>query len=295
MDFEKVITGKNLVKKYKNFALNIENLEVPKGFATALIGENGAGKTTLLNMMAGIRLNFDGEFKFFDEQVDGSNPAARERIGYTAPSNLFLPQWTINQVAEMMTVLFDNFHEDKFNKILDELNVPVDGGKKKVKELSDGNKMKLMLASMLARDTELLILDEPASPMDPLMRDKLCEMFREYLAEGEGQRSIFFSTHNVADMDNVTDYIILMEKGAVVETGFAEELREKYIMIKGEPDDYDKVKNVLIGGSKTRYGFEGLCLSTDLDKLAGVDIAAEAPTLSQICVNIMKQYSELHK
>lgn len=295
MEFDKVITGKNLVKRYKNFTLDVENLEVPKGFATALIGENGAGKTTLLNMMAGIRLDFDGSFQFFDEKIDGKDSKVRERIGYTAPSNLFLPQWTIDQVAEMMTVLFESFHEDRFRAILKDLNVPVDGGKKKVKELSDGNKMKLMLASVLARDTELLILDEPASPMDPLMRDKLCELFREYLAQGEGQRSVFFSTHNVADMDNVTDYIILMEKGHVVETGFAEELREKYTVIKGEPDDYEKVKGLLIGGNKTRYGFEGLCLSSDLDKLAGVDIAVETPTLSQICVNIMKQYSELHR
>lgn len=292
MTTENVVIGKNLVKKYKGFELNVEDLQIPKGFATALIGENGAGKTTLLNLMSGIRKDFTGEMKFFDEQLDCLDDSIRERIGYTAPTNLFLPQWTIKQVEEMTELLFEGFHADRFQELIKELGIPAEAGKK-VKELSDGNKMKLMIANVLARDTELLILDEPASPMDPLMRDKLCEMFREYLAEGEGKRSIFFSTHNVADMENVTDYVLLMEKGKIVETGFVEQLKEKYILIKGETEDYDKVKEYIIGGSKSKYGFEGLCLSEDLDKLAGVNVAAETPTLTQICVKIMKEYSSL--
>lgn len=295
MEFEKVIIGKNLEKKYKSFALHIDELQVPKGFATALIGENGAGKTTLLNMLAGIRLDFNGSIQFFDERIDGKDSEIRERIGYTAPSNLFMPQWSMKQVGEMMKILFEGFRENLFYELLYNLNVPLEGGRKKVKELSDGNKMKLMLAATLARDTELLILDEPASPMDPLMRDRLCELFREYLRKGDGQRSIFFSTHNVADMETVTDYVILMEKGRIVETGFAEELKEKYTVIKGEPENYEMAKDIMIGGNINRYGFEGLCLSADLEKLDGVDIATETPTLSQICINIMKKYSELGK
>ena len=60
---ENILSGKDLNKKYKGFNLSIPELNIPKGFATALIGENGAGKTTLLNMMAGIRLDFTGEFR----------------------------------------------------------------------------------------------------------------------------------------------------------------------------------------------------------------------------------------
>lgn len=292
MDY--VVAGKNLVKKYKNFELKVEELQIPKGFATALIGENGAGKTTLLNMMAGLRMDYQGSFRYYDEGLAITDDMVKERMGYTAPNNMFLPQWTIRQVEEMTGLLYDGFHKERFYSLIQDLSIPGDKGRK-VKELSDGNRMKLMLASVLARDSELLILDEPASPLDPLMRDKLCELFREYLSEGDGKRSIFFSTHNVADMENVTDYIILVEKGRVVETGFVEELKEKYILIKGETDDYDRVSSMLIGGARTKYGFEGLCLSKDLDKLAGLEISGETPTLSQICINIMKQYTSLKK
>ena len=154
-------------------------------------------------------------------------------------------------------------------------------------------RMKTALAAVFARDTKCLILDEPASPLDPLMRDKLCSMLREYLDEGNGEKSVFFSTHNITDMENVTDYCVIMEQGKVVEQGFVEDLKEKYIMVKGELADEAKAKNTLIGFRKNSYGYEGLCLAENLDKLAGLDIAVETPTLSQISVAVMKQYSSL--
>lgn len=286
------IIGKNLVKKYKGFEVRIDELEIPKGFATALIGENGAGKTTLLNMMSGIRLDYDGEFKYFDEELSIEDPKVKNEIGYTSSKSFFLPNWTIGQVGDLSSLLFDGFDKARFYEICNELQIPVSNAKM-VKKLSDGNVMKLMLATVLARDTGMLILDEPASPLDPLMRDKLCEMFRSYLNEGDGQKSILFSTHNVADMENVTDYVILMHKGAVVEKGFVEDLKEKYILVKGESEDYDKVKEKLIGGSATKYGFEGLCLAENLECMSGLQVSAETPGLSRICVGILKKYSSL--
>ncbi len=287
-----VIRGKNLRKDFKNFHLSIDELKIPKGFATALIGENGAGKTTLLNMMAGIRLDYKGDFTYFEKENDIDMNNVKERIGYTGPNNFFLPHWTIHQVRGICQLLFDHFDPDKFDKICSALCIP-QGSEMNVKTLSDGNCMKLMLATVLARETDLLILDEPASPLDPLMRDKLCEIIRQYLSDGDGERSVFFSTHNIADMENVTDYAIIMEQGKVVEEGFVEELKEKYIVVKGELEDFNLASKVLIGMNKNNYGFEGLCLSDKRDQLVGVNVAYETPTLSQICLGIMKEYTSL--
>lgn len=288
---EYVLQGKDIKKKYKGFELNIPSLNIPKGFATALIGENGAGKTTLLNIMSGLRLDYSGSFTYFGEgSIENEN--IKERIGSCGCENYFLPTWTVKQVKEMCSLLSDNFSADKFDAICNALSIPVKNANM-VKKLSEGNKMKLMLATVLARPTEFLILDEPASPLDPLMRDRLNEIIREYLAAGEGKRSVFFSTHNIADMESVTDYAILMDKGSILEEGFVEDLKEKYMVVKGDSADYDKVSKFLIGSSKTSLGFEGLCLTENADKFGSVNVVAETPGLSQICVGIMKEHTRL--
>lgn len=289
-----VIKGTDLKKKYKGFMLDIPNLHIPKGFATALIGENGAGKTTLINMLTGIRMDYKGELFYFDEQEKDVDKV-KERIGYTGPGNYFLPHWNMKQIAEISELLFETFDEEKFWDISMELGVLAErkGKGKKVDDLSDGNKVKLMLAAVLARKTDCLILDEPASPLDPLMRDKLCEMIREYLLEGNGEKSVLFSTHNISDMENVTDYAIIVEHGNIVEEGFVEDLKEKYVLVKGEAKDAEAAQKILYSFSGNSYGFEGLCLATELDKLAGMDIQAEVPTLFQISVAVMKANSTL--
>ncbi len=291
MEMDQVIKADGIRKKFKGFELSVPELQIPKGFATALIGENGAGKTTLLNLLAGIRLDFQGEISYFgrEKMTDGK---VQERIGYTGPGSYFLPHWTIKQVEEISSLLFDNFHSDRFREICQELDLPT-GITKGVKDLSDGNRMKLMLAAVLARDTKLLILDEPASPLDPLMRDKLCDIIREYLEQGNGEHSVFFSTHNISDMENVTDYAIILEHGNVVEQGFVEDLKEKYVLVKGEAADAAEAKKILYTMTESSFGFEGICLAEKLDGLAGMDISVETPSLTQISVAIMKANTAL--
>lgn len=294
------IEMKQINKKYRGFTLDIPSLSIPEGFATALIGENGAGKTTLINILAGTRLDYKGELTFFgkwnDKDREQEDVPVREMIGYTGPGNYYLPNWTVQQVEEVTQMLFDKFDREKFESLLEQLQISANtaGGKqKKVSALSDGNKMKLMLAGVLARETSLLILDEPASPLDPLMRDILCDILRQYLDQGEGKRTVFFSTHNIADMENVTDYAIIMEHGQVMEQGFVEDLKEKYTVVKGEAKDTDEAAKILYTMSRNTYGFEGVCLSENLDRLAGMDVELERPSLSQICVAVMKANSRI--
>ena len=290
MDIQSAIAMRDITKKFKGFLLDIPFLEVPKGFSTALIGENGAGKSTLLNILAGIRLDYKGESAYFGGEKE--ERSIREKIGYTGPGNYFMPQWTVSQVGEVSQLLFEQFDKEEFLKLCRTLDVrEPEGAKKKNKSisaLSDGMRMKVMLDAVFARDTKLLLLDEPASPLDPLMRDKLCSMIREYLEMGNGENSVFFSTHNIADMESVTDYAVIMEKGKVVEQGFVEDLKEKYIMVMGEAAEAERAKEILYSFQKNSYGYVGLCLAKDLERLGGFDISTETPSLSQISIAVMK-------
>lgn len=294
MNMESVVRGSHITKKFKDFKLEIPAFEIPKGFATALIGENGAGKSTLLNILSGIRLDYEGELSYFDGTMQEED--IRENTGYTGSGNYFMPHWTINQVGDAGRLLFDHFDEEEYRRLLVELDVREPGGKKKdkaISKLSDGMRMKVTLASVFARKTQLLLLDEPASPLDPLMRDKLCSMIRNYIESGDGENSVFFSTHNIADMENVTDYAMIMERGQIVEQGFVEDLKEKYILVRGEKEDTKKAEEILYSIQKNSYGFEGICLLENLDKLAGMDIVTETPSLCQISVAVMKNYTRL--
>lgn len=287
---EAMIKMSNISKKFKGFALEIDALEIPKGFATALIGENGAGKSTLMNILAGVRLDYKGEVTYFDGEKN--DKVIREAVGYTSPTHYFMPHWSVSDIKEVTSLLFDGFDAERYMTLCEDMGVNKES--KQIRDMSDGMRMKTTLATVFARDTKMLLLDEPASPLDPLMREKLCCMIQDYLVEGDGEKSVFFSTHNISDMENVTDYCIIMAKGSVVEKGSVEELKEKYVAVKGEAADADKVKEWIIGYRSTVYGFEGLCLSENLDKLAGVDVAVETPNLSQISVAVMGQYSTLN-
>ena len=296
MNMEYVIKAENLEKKFKGFTLDVPELKIPKGFATALIGENGAGKSTLMNILAGIRLDHKGSIRYFDafDHVEREMGTHKEEIGYTGPGHYYLPHWTVKQIEEVSEMMFEGFQKEKFENWCRELAIYGTGEfdrLKKVSSFSDGMKMKLMLANVLARDTKLLLLDEPASPLDPLMREKLCEIIQEYIEQGNGERSVFFSTHNVSDMENITDYAIIMEHGKIVEQGFVTELKEKYVLIKGEVEEKEKAKSAMYTMTASNYGFEGICLVENLDQLEGLHVTKETPSLYQISVAVMKANS----
>ena len=118
-------------------------------------------------------------------------------------------------------------------------------------------------------------------------------MIREYISDGNGEKSVFFSTHNISDMEYVTDYAIIMEHGHVVEEGFVDDLKEKYILVKGEKKDEEAAREILYTVTTNPSGFEGIVLASDIDKLAGMDVTTERASLFQISVAILKQTSKI--
>lgn len=267
---------------------------VPLGFSTALIGSNGAGKTTLLDILAGITRSTGGSVRYFDANDDIESSAVRNAIGYCAANNFFPGGWNAKYIAASMSLAFDNFDRKKFEQLCKAFKLETEHDKKPrpLIRLSDGNQMRMSLAATFARDTRLLILDEPASSLDPVMRDNLCDRFRQYINEGEGKRSIFFSTHNIADMEYATDYAIFMADGKIIEQGFVEALKEKYRMIHGDAAQAAQASPRMFTCHRNSTMFEGIALAEQAPYLSQMDAAVEVPTLQQLSVGILRKAEE---
>lgn len=284
------ITAKGLTKVYKTFKLGELDFEIPMGFSTALIGANGAGKTTLIDTLCGIIEKTDGEVTYFGEASD-TTAEIKERIGYCAAQSFYPADWTAKNIAVSCEAAFKSFNREKFAKLCDEMGVESElSGKKKknLMQMSDGNKMRIYLASVFARDTDLLVLDEPGSNLDPLMRDRLCDRFRQYIDEGDGEKSIIFSTHNISDMEYAADYVIFMSAGKIVEQGFVEDLKEKYIIVRDDIATYESVKSLLLTKSKNATVYSGLALAENKEKAESLGAGTEIPTLQQLSIEILK-------
>ncbi len=287
---ESILTAERLTKEYPKFILGELNFELPKGFATALIGANGAGKTTLIDALCGVIHKTSGEVTYFgkDKDIDGED--VRERIGYCAAQGFFPMGWRPRDIAESMSIAYRKFDRKKFGDLCREMEVD-DEFTKKARQMykqSDGNRMRTALAAVFARETDLLVLDEPGSSLDPLMRDRLCDRMRAYLDEGNGEKSILFSTHNIADMENAADYVIFMDKGKIIERGFVEDLKDKYVIVHGEPSDYDKAKALLLSHNVNQTTFSGLALSANSRNFEEFGAVCERPTLQQLSVELLK-------
>lgn len=296
MEINNCVSIKGLTKKYSKFTLGELDINIPEGMATALIGANGAGKTTLIDILCGVTHKTAGDVVYFNEETDIGDPALRERIGYCASTAFFPLTFTAKDIAVSMEIAYNSFDRKKFAELCEKFEVDSENTRKprNMMKQSDGNRMRTCLASVFARDTDLLVLDEPGSSLDPLMRDRLCDRMREYLDDGDGKRSIIFSTHNIADMENAADYAVFMDRGKVIEQGFIEELKEKYVIARGDAENYDKAKSLLLSGNHNRTTFDGLALAENAEKLAEIGVESEIPTLQQLSIGLLK-YAEEHR
>lgn len=271
-------------KRFHKFTLDIKDLSLPEGFVTVVVGENGSGKSTMLRFLSGMRRDYEGKVMYNHGQEWSENLA--DSIGFLSIERFFMMQWTADSIKELSSLLFSTFNSVKYERICEYLGI--EDGNQRVAKMSAGTRMKTALAAIWARNTDILLLDEPSSPLDPLTREKLEHMIREYIEEGEGKKTVICSTHNIEEMEDIADYCVILHEGKVREAGFVEDLKEKYTMIKGEKIEEEK-KKVLIGFEENSYGYEGLCLDQHLEMLNTSVFIAERPSLSQLCISIMRQ------
>lgn len=278
-----VIEIDKMTKEYQDFSLKEISFNMPKGYIMGFIGPNGSGKTTTIKAILNMIHYQSGDIKVFglDNQLQAD--LINEQIGVVLDSNLFVDDWTATDVEKAVAPFYSLWDSQKYTELLSKFNI---NRTKKVKDLSRGMKVKLMLAVALSHHAKLLILDEPTSGLDPVARDELCDMFSDYVLNEEN--SILFSTHITADLEKIADYITFILDGKIIFSGPKEDLLEKFLLVKGGLDELNaELRKLLIGLREYGTGFEGLIEAQHIGQLTS-HFMVESVTLDEIIIFLNK-------
>lgn len=278
---ENAVTVKNLTKKYEGFTLDHISFTIPKGSIVGFVGENGAGKSTTILAILGIISADEGEIEMLGHPIKsmpgGSkgtelfpDESWREHIGVVFDECNFSTTLNLKYISGIMKNIYRTWDNDKFLKYLKKFELPLD---KKVKELSKGMKMKLSIAVALSHDSRLLILDEATSGLDPVIRNEILDIFREFIEDGE--HTVFLSSHITSDIEKIADYVMLIHKGQLLLKENKDELLYNYGIVKCSRKQAALIPRELIVG-KEENGFGVSVLVRDRNKLTEGSFLREA-------------------
>jgi ABC-2 type transport system ATP-binding protein len=230
-----VIETSGLGKRYgSTWALRGCTLAIPAGHVAALVGPNGAGKTTLLNLAVGLAAPSAGVVTVLGGRPAGS-PAALDGIAFVAQDTPVYKNLSAADMLHLTRNLNRRFDQPYARARLGELGIPL---KRRAGKLSGGQRAQLALTLALARRPRLLVLDEPVAMLDPVARhDFMATVLTAMAAEGV---SVVLSSHVLAELERVADYLILLSRGRVQVAGQVDGLLAAHRLLTGPAAEADR-------------------------------------------------------
>jgi ABC-2 type transport system ATP-binding protein len=230
-----VIETSGLGKRYgTTWALRECTLAIPAGHVAALVGPNGAGKTTLLNLAVGLAEPSAGAVTVLGGVPAGS-PAALDGIAFVAQDTPLYKNLSTADMLHLTRNLNRRFDQDYAEARLAELGIPL---KRKAGRLSGGQQAQLALTLALARRPGLLVLDEPVAMLDPVARHDFMALV--LTAAADDGVSVLLSSHVLAELERVADYLILLSRGRVQVAGDVDALLATHLMLTGPAAEVDR-------------------------------------------------------
>ena len=238
-----VIETHSLGKSYGSTrALNNCTLAIPDGHVVALVGPNGAGKTTLLNIAVGLATPTTGALTVLGGWAAGSL-AALDGIAFVAQDTPLYKNLSAADLLHVTRNLNRRFDQNYAEQRLGELGIPL---RQKAGKMSGGQQAQLALTLALARRPQLLVLDEPMAMLDPLARHDF--MATVMMAVADDGVSVVLSSHVLAELERVADYLVLLSRGSVQMAGEVDDLLVRHRVLTGpvsESERYAQQWNVV--------------------------------------------------
>jgi len=215
------ISCQNLTKQYRRGrdAVTGLTLNIEPGSVFALMGRNGAGKTTTIHLLLDLLRPTAGEARLFGVPSPRLRPQHRQRLGYVS-ENQQLPGWMrLGAFLEFLKPMYPAWDDALTGKLVKLFAVPLD---QKLSQLSRGQRMKAAFLGALCYQPDVLILDEPFSGLDSVIRQDLLDALVTYLSDG--QRAVLLSSHDLEEVERLTDTIGVLENGKLALHGKVDDL-----------------------------------------------------------------------
>ena len=214
---------KNLTKKYKDFTLDHISLDLPYGMILGLIGENGSGKSTLINSILNIvKADYD-EVHILGQDLKSQEKEIKKEIAVIFNDSHYGENLTPLFIGKMLSGIYTDWDQKKFTDYLKQFHLPE---KKRLKTFSTGMKVKLEFAAALSHNPKLLILDEATNGLDPVFREEILEILREFTEQED--HSVLISSHIVSYLAAVLFLFLLIE---AMQTGDLFSLKYFFMLI----------------------------------------------------------------
>ncbi len=276
--YENAIEIKGLTKKYDGFTLDNVSFNVPKGTVMGFIGQNGAGKTTTLRALLNIIRADGGSIKMLGLDHIKDEYEIKEQVAAVFDEIPFHDTFTAKQVGIMHSGLYGGWDPALYDEYLDRFALPRN---KKIKQFSKGMKMKLQIAAALSHGAKLLIMDEATTGLDPVIRNEILDIFREYLKNDEN--SILMSSHITSDLEKISDGVTFIERGKILLSGDKDEILERHGVIKCSKSDFKEIAaEDYISARLNDFGAEVMVSDRDAAKRKYSGLTLEKTTLEEI-------------
>lgn len=263
-----------LVKTYPTFRLNEVSFELPTGYIMGFIGANGAGKSTTLKSIMNLVCADSGRVEIFGKDMKKYETEIKQDIGFLMGAVDCYKYVKVDKYLKVSSQFYKNWDENTCEKYLKRFCLDKN---KRIRELSQGMKVKLGLVVALSHRAKLYILDEPTSGLDPIAREEILDILSDIVAEGE--RSVLFSTHIISDLEKIADYILFIKDGSIVANDTKDNLSDSFYIVQGSKEEEEDILPMAIGIKKNSFGFSALVKKEDLHGREGI-----RPTLEDIMV-----------
>lgn len=270
-------------RRLGDFELRDVNLTLPKGCILGLVGENGAGKSTTIRLLTGELWPDSGTVSVLDAEPGSPDfRSVKERLGVVLDDAWFPEILNARQVGTMMAMTYESWDAELYESYLARFALPRE---KNFKDYSRGMRMKLAIAVALAHRPEVLLLDEATAGLDPIVRDEVLEIFREF-SEAE-DHAILISSHILSDLEKLCDYIAFLHQGKLLFCQEKDRLLETYGLFVGTRQQAEELAEDAVL-AREDSGFGGVRAIVRRDAVP-VCLPLEKPTVEDIILAMVRK------